>query len=188
MKKVFFSSLAISAILLGTVQAGPSVKDISSMDYPVLPPQQSPRIKAEGKDVSVSYGQPSKKNRKIFGELVPYGQVWRTGANEATEITFATDAQFGGKEIKAGTYSLFTIPGETEWTIILNPTLKQWGSFGYDKIKDKDVLKVTVPSKKTDSTVENFTMTFNEENALLMEWEDTQVEVPITTLRKSLSN
>ena len=188
MKKVFFSSLALSAILLGNVNAGQTVRDVIHIDYPVLPFQESPRMKAQGKDVSVSYGQPSKKNRKIFGELVPYGQVWRTGANEATEITFATDAQFGGKEIKAGTYSLFTIPGETEWTVILNPTLKQWGAFGYDKIKDKDALKVTVPSKKTDSTVEKFTMTFNEENALVMEWDDTQVEVPITTMRKSLSN
>ena len=101
--------------------------------------QSSPRATAEADNVSISYGQPSKKERKIFGELVPFNKVWRAGANEATEITFKEDMNFGGKPIKAGTYSLFINPTETEWTIILNPELKQWGSFNYDKIKEKDV-------------------------------------------------
>ena len=73
-------------------------------------PPASPRMTAEGKNVKVSYGQPSKKGRVIFGELVPYGKVWRLGANEATEITFEKDGSFGGKPVKAGTYTLFTIP------------------------------------------------------------------------------
>lgn len=140
--------------------------------------QPSPRATAEGKDVKISYGQPSKKGRVIFGELVPFGQVWRTGANEATEITFAKDSKLGGEAIKAGTYSLFTIPGESEWTIILNPTLKQWGSFGYDKIKDKDVLKVKVKPGKTSGVVEKFTIRFEGSN-LIMEWDTTQVSVKV---------
>lgn len=140
--------------------------------------QPSPRMTAEGKDVKISYGQPSKKGRVIFGELVPFGQVWRTGANEATEITFAKDSKLGGEAIKAGTYSLFTIPGESEWTIILNPTLKQWGSFGYDKIKDKDVLKVKVKPGKTSGVVEKFTIRFEGSN-LIMEWDTTQVAVKV---------
>lgn len=140
--------------------------------------QPSPRMTAEAKDVKISYGQPSKKGRVIFGELVPFGQVWRTGANEATEITFAKDSKLGGEAIKAGTYSLFTIPGESEWTIILNPTLKQWGSFGYEKIKDKDALKVKVKPGKTSGVVEKFTIRFEGSN-LIMEWDTTQVSVKV---------
>jgi hypothetical protein len=139
---------------------------------------KSPRVTAEGKDVKVSYGQPSKRDRAIFGKLVPYGQVWRTGANEATEITFAKDMNFGGKPVKAGTYSLFTIPGENEWTIILNSELKQWGSFNYDKIKDKDVLQVKVPSMKVPMT-EKLTLSFDESNNLTIAWEETGVKVEV---------
>jgi len=104
--------------------------------------QPSPRAYAESKDVKLNYGQPSKRGRVTFGELVPYGEVWRAGANEATEITFAKDATFGGKPIKAGTYTLFIRPQKDQWTVILNSQLKQWGSFKYDENKDKDVLQV----------------------------------------------
>jgi hypothetical protein len=144
-------------------------------------PPKSPKVTAEGKDVKVTYGQPSKRDRVIFGELVPYGQVWRAGANEATEITFAKDATVAGKPVKAGTYTLFTIPTESEWTIILNPELKQWGAYGYDKIKDKNALEAKVPSKKTDGMVEKLTYTFDGNNNMIIEWEQTRVEVPITT-------
>jgi hypothetical protein len=143
-------------------------------------PPKSPRVSAEGKDVKISYGQPSKRGRQIFEGLEPYGKVWRTGANEATEITFAKNATVGGKPVKAGTYSLFTIPNENEWTIILNPELKQWGAYGYDKIKDKDVLQVNVPAKKLDQVVEKLTLRFTPQNNLIIEWDQTQVEVPIT--------
>src|SRR5215207_5291821 len=144
-------------------------------------PPKSPRVKAEGKDVEVAYGQPSKRGRVIFGELEPYGKVWRTGANEATEITFKKDAVFGGQQVKAGTYTLFTIPTEKEWTVILNPELKQWGAYGYDKIKAKDLPHVKVPAQKVDSPVEKLTLRFNEQNSLVIEWDQTKVEVPIKT-------
>lgn len=142
-------------------------------------PPKSPRVSAEGNDVTVSYGQPSKRGRVIFGELVPYGKVWRTGANEATEITFGKDAVFGGKPVKKGTYALFTIPTENEWTVILNSELKQWGAYGYDKVKDKDVLNIKVPSKKLDQEVEEMTIRFDESNNLIIEWDKTQVSVPV---------
>ncbi len=142
-------------------------------------PVASPKASAEGKNVKITYGQPSKKDRVIFGGLVPYDSVWRTGANEATEITFAKDATFGGKPVKKGTYSLFTIPTASEWTFILNPTLKQWGAYGYAKIKDKDVLHTTVPSKKIDTPVEKLTISFDKNNSLVLEWDQTHVEVPI---------
>jgi hypothetical protein len=143
-------------------------------------PPKSPRVTVEGKDIKVVYGQPSKKGRVIFGELVPYGQVWRTGANEATEITFAKDATFAGKSVKAGTYSFFTIPTEKEWTVILNSELKQWGAYGYDKAKDKNVLESTVPVKKTGAPVEKLTYRFDGNNNLIIEWDQTQVEVPVS--------
>jgi hypothetical protein len=141
-------------------------------------PPKSPRITAEGKDVKVSYGQPSKRDREIFGKLVPYGEVWRTGANEATEITFAKDATFGGKPVKAGTYTLFTIPGETEWTFILNSSLKQWGAYKYNEIKGNDVLQVKAPATKLSAPVEKLTITLPA-NKLVVEWDKTKVEVPV---------
>jgi hypothetical protein len=140
--------------------------------------QQSPKMTAEGKNVKVTYGQPSKRGREIFGRLVTYGKVWRTGANEATEITFAKDGNFGGKTVKKGTYTLFTIPGETEWTIILNSELKQWGAFKYDEIKGKNVLETKVPSKKNNSMVEKFTIEVSD-TALNMMWDQTLVSVPL---------
>jgi len=141
-------------------------------------PRESPKASSSFGNVSVTYGQPSKKGRIIFGNLVPYGKVWRTGANEATEITFKRDAKFGGNPVKAGTYTLFTIPNEGQWEIILNSQLKQWGAFGYDKVKDKDVLHVTVPSKQLDKEVEKFTITVKQDG-LMMEWDKTAVWVPI---------
>ncbi|TAG47003.1 MAG: DUF2911 domain-containing protein [Runella slithyformis] len=140
-------------------------------------PPASPRIKAESSNVTVAYGQPSKKDRKIFGALIPFGEIWRTGANEATEITFKKDGMFGGTALKAGTYSLFTIPGEKEWTVVLNPTLKQWGSYDYDKIKDKDVLKITVPGQATKEPVEKLTFAVSDDKLDFM-WDTAMFSVP----------
>jgi hypothetical protein len=138
----------------------------------------SPRITAESKNVKVAYGQPSKRGRVIFGELVPYGQVWRTGANQATEITFVKDGTFGGKPVKKGTYTLFTIPSETEWTIILNSQLNQNGAFEYDQNKEKNVLEVKAAAKKAANAVEKFTIRPTD-TALVLEWDATSVSVPM---------
>jgi len=139
----------------------------------------SPRVETEAGNVKVSYGQPSKRDRVIFGKLVPYGEVWRTGANKATEISFKKDATFGGKPVKAGTYTLFTIPGEKEWTFILNSELKQEGAGKYNEIKDKDVLKVTVPSETiSGSAVEKLTISIQGDK-LVLEWDKTRVQVPV---------
>jgi len=138
----------------------------------------SPKAVAEGTNVKVTYGQPSKKERVIFGGLVPYGQVWRTGANEATEITFAKDGLFGGKPVKAGTYTLWTIPGEKEWSVILNSDTKFWGT-EHEKHKDKDFLTVTVPSKSIGDGIEKFTIRF-EGKDMIMEWDKTRVAVPVS--------
>jgi hypothetical protein len=142
-------------------------------------PPASPKASAEGKGVKVNYGQPSKKGREIFGKLVPYGEVWRTGANEATEITFDKNVTVGGKPVNAGTYTLFTIPTEKDWTVILNSQLKQWGAYDYGKYKDKDVAQFTVPSSKTSAVVEKLTYSFTPENDLVIAWDDRQISIPI---------
>ena len=89
--------------------------------------RKSPHDTVSVDNITVTYGRPYKKERKIFGGLEPYGKVWRTGADQATQITFEKDGTFGGKPVKAGTYTLFTIPNPDEWTIILNSQLGQWG-------------------------------------------------------------
>ncbi len=139
--------------------------------------RKSPHDTVSTANVKVTYGRPYKKGRVIFGGLEKYGQVWRTGADEATEITFTKNGTFGGQPVKAGTYTLFTVPGENEWTVILNSELGQWGAFGYDKAKDKDVLKVKVPAAKTAAPVEQLTITLPD-NGLVIAWDNTSVTVP----------
>ncbi|MES2647590.1 MAG: DUF2911 domain-containing protein [Bacteroidota bacterium] len=139
--------------------------------------RKSPHDTVSNANVKVTYGRPYKKDRVVFGGLEKYGQVWRTGADEATQITFTKDGTFAGQPIKAGTYTLFTIPGEKEWTVILNSELGQWGSYGYDKVKDKDVLKATVPAAKTASPVEQLTISVPD-NGLVIEWDNTSVTIP----------
>lgn len=147
--------------------------------------RKSPHETVEGKDVKVTYGRPYKKGREIFGGLEKYGRVWRTGADEATEITFAKDAVFGGKPVKAGTYTLFTIPNPDKWTIILNSQLKQWGAYTYEKHKGKDVLQVEAPVRKLSTPIEQLTIRFEGEN-MIIEWDRTQVAVPIQIKNGSL--
>ena len=130
----------------------------------------------------VVYFRPAKKDREIFGKLVPYGKVWRTGANENTEIKFFQDVVIQGKTVKAGTYSLFTIPTETDWTIILNSDLDHWGAFSYKEAND--VFRFTAPSKKTEALVENFTIQFaksgDKSATMQLVWDTTLVELPIS--------
>ncbi len=139
--------------------------------------QLSPKATAKGNNVEVSYGQPSKRDRVIFGDVVPYNEVWRAGANEATEVTFKKDVDFAGKRIKAGTYSLFAIPGEKEWTIILNSELGIWGT-EYEQAKAKNVAEVKVPVHKLDNVKEKLTYTVDS-GQLSIEWDKTGVDIPL---------
>ncbi|HEY0678622.1 MAG TPA: DUF2911 domain-containing protein [Chitinophagaceae bacterium] len=141
--------------------------------------RKSPHETVEGKNVKVTYGRPYKKGREVFGGLEKYGKVWRTGADEATEITFANDGTFGGQPVKAGTYTLFTIPEKNEWTLILNSQLGQWGAYEYDKHKSKDVLQVKVPVKNLETPVEQLTIRFAGSD-MIIEWDKTQVSVPVS--------
>jgi hypothetical protein len=129
--------------------------------------------------IKVLYGRPQAKGKKIFGELVPYGKLWRTGADEATEITFYKDVKFGGKNIKKGSYVLYTIPGEKEWIIILNKNLDAWGTEAYDK--RKDIIRVTAKVSKAEP-VEDFSIGFKKKKNkvnMIFGWDTTRATVPI---------
>ena len=132
--------------------------------------------------IEVKYGRPQKKGRVIFGSgkdaLVPYGQVWRTGTDEATEITVPKDCLFAGQQLKAGTYTLFTIPGEKEWTVILNKKTGQWGAYEYEKVKDQNVLTAKVPATSVGTPVEQFTIQV-EDAGIRMEWDNVRVFIPV---------
>jgi hypothetical protein len=140
----------------------------------------SPPAKAEGTidgiKVTVDYSQPSAKGRKIMGELVPYGKVWRTGANATTSIEFGSDVKIEGKALAKGKYGLFTIPGENEWTIIIN---KQATGSPYDYSDKKDVLRVTVKPGKAANFVETFTVSVEKSNVVLA-WENTSVSFKVS--------
>jgi len=129
-------------------------------------------------DIKVIYSRPQKKGRTMLGDKVPYGKVWRTGADEATEIKLFKDMKLGDGIVKAGTYSLFTIPGEKEWTIILSSDLDVWGAYSYN---DKnDVAKIKVPTGKGDE-LEAFSIAFKKVDKgyhMVLGWETTRVEVP----------
>jgi hypothetical protein len=140
----------------------------------------SPAASAEGTidavKVKIDYHQPSAKGRKIMGGLVPYGEVWRTGANETTSIDLSGPAKVEGKDLAKGKYGLYTIPGENEWTIIINKTIK-WGAFDYKEAED--VLRVKVKPSKTSSFVETFTISIVKDQ-VIMKWENTQVAFKIS--------
>jgi hypothetical protein len=135
--------------------------------------QASPAAKAEGKigdnAITIAYNQPAVKGRKIWGALVPFGEVWRTGANGATAITLSKDLKVGDKTLPAGRYGLFTIPTETEWTVIFNSNADQWGAYDYsDK---KDVLRVKATSAKSADFYERMTFAVKDNTIVLM-WEN----------------
>ncbi|WP_435354985.1 DUF2911 domain-containing protein [Emticicia sp. SJ17W-69] len=135
---------------------------------------------AENNYVKCTYGQPLKKGRIIFGELVPYGKLWRTGANEATEITFTTNIQIGENALPAGTYTLFSIPDKEKWTIILNSELGQWGDFTYNA--SNNVLTYEASISKNTDIYEGFTIQFEDKNGgfnMYLLWDDIKVNVPI---------
>ncbi len=130
--------------------------------------------------VKVVYGQPRRRGREIFGVLVPYGKVWRTGANESTEITLTKDIKVNGKPLPSGTYSVLTIPEKERWTIIFNKDLGMWGAYNYNE--KMDVLRVEVPTRSQGNLVEDFTIKFETRNQLadmLLMWEHVVIRVPM---------
>lgn len=136
----------------------------------------------------VIYSSPQKRGREIFGSLVPYGKVWRTGANEATEIVLTRDIKINSNDLKAGTYSVFSIPEKDHWTIIFNSDLGLMGSYNYNP--RMDVLRFDVPvTKLTDVVFEAFTFAIDQKNDkadLVLSWDKTRVVIPIQFLEPKL--
>jgi hypothetical protein len=128
----------------------------------------------DGVEITLEYGRPNVKGRKIWGGLIPYGKVWRTGADEATTISLGSDVQIEGQSLAAGTYGLFTVPGETEWVVIFNKVAEQWGAFRYDD--DKDALRVSVVPKPAEH-VESMEFQI-EGSSVVLRWE--KLAVPFT--------
>lgn len=157
----------ILVLLLGLA----SVYNLSAQEKRKSPKVEVNQTIGEAK-VAITYGQPSMKGRDIFGGLVPYGKVWRTGANEASVLEISAAMSIDGKEIPAGKYALFTIPGEESWTIILNSIHSQWGAYNYDE--SKDVLRVKTKSYSVDST-EAFKISISEEGKVELKWAETGV-------------
>ncbi|MCF6296484.1 MAG: DUF2911 domain-containing protein [Flavobacteriaceae bacterium] len=134
--------------------------------------------------IKVLYGRPQKKGRDIFGSLIPYNKVWRVGANEATEIRFYKDVIFGEKKVKAGTYVLFAIPGEKEWTLILSSSIDAWGAFKYKK--QFDVARVKAKVSKSEP-IEIFSIGFKSKGKrvdMVLAWDTTRVKVPIIIVKE----
>jgi Protein of unknown function (DUF2911) len=123
--------------------------------------------------INIVYNAPSVKGRTIWGALVPYGKVWRTGANEATTFEVNKPVLIEGQKLAAGKYSLFTIPGEKEWVVVFNKEAEQWGAYSYKK--DTDALRVTVKPGKTKLLVEQLTIDVSDKGEVNIAWENVQI-------------
>lgn len=185
MKKIGILFVALTCFLQMQAQEFVPVADVSPMDvsyfpenYPLL------KIKDKAKDdlvARVIYSRPQKKDRALFGDLLPYGRLWRMGANEATEVEFYNNVSIGKTKVKKGRYTLYCIPNAESWTVILNKDLDTWGSFGYDE--KLDVVRLNVPVEKLPKVQEYFTMFFKKDNknvVLIAEWDYVKVSIPIT--------
>ncbi|MGK7388996.1 MAG: DUF2911 domain-containing protein [Candidatus Cyclobacteriaceae bacterium M2_1C_046] len=143
--------------------------------------QKSPPVKVEKKvgdaNLVINYFSPSARERKIMGGLVPYGKVWRTGANNATVFEVDKDIKVEGQTLPKGKYALFTIPGENEWTIIFNKKHDQWGAFNYNQ--EDDALRVKVKPEKTSEHIESFKIDVDDKDNVFLGWENTLVRFKI---------
>lgn len=185
MKKL--SLLVVTLFAAFTVQAQDVVKfaplDASPVDISYFPNKSIKFKKTDNPSpvIKVTYARPSAKGRVIFGEVLKFGEMWRVGANENTEIKFYKAVTIDGKNIPAGTYSLFAIPEKDKWTIIINKELDMWGNYAYDE--SKDIARVSVPVKTVSTPIEALSIAFTTQGSvanLVIGWDKTTVEVPIT--------
>ena len=168
---------AQSPATTSTLDSSPLDMSYYPVDYPVLKIQDKV---SEPLVARVVYSRPSKRGRKLFGDLVAYGQIWRLGANEATEIEFFRDVKIDNKTVKKGRYTLYALVNEDKWVLILNKETDTWGAFRYDS--SKDVLRTTVPVEKQATITEAFSIAFQKAAKgadLVINWDDVLVRVPI---------
>jgi hypothetical protein len=168
--------------VFGWVSATGLFAQAPKVDFPQASPTATLKQHIGLTDIEITYSRPSVKGRVIYGGIVPYGEVWRTGANASTKISFSTPVKLDGNAIPAGKYALFTIPGEKEWTIIISKNTNGFGAFGYKADEDLVRFKVT-PVTLTDTSIETFAIEFNrirDETALLeLVWEKTVVLIKL---------
>ncbi len=175
---IFSIICLISADTLHAQDKGPEFAklDVSPMDLAIYRNDNDQPV------ARVIYSRPQKREREVFGKLVPYGKVWRTGANEATEITFYQDMKIADETVKAGTYTLYSIPDEKEWTVILNKKTNTWGAYEYTD--QEDIVRIKVPVRQAPNSIEALSMAFEKANNgvdLLIGWDDRYVKVPFKT-------
>ncbi|MDR9400295.1 MAG: DUF2911 domain-containing protein [Psychroflexus sp.] len=172
------NKLGLLLLILITTSLSTKAQDFNDLDKS---PMDAIIVRADDNAplVRIIYSRPKKRGREIFGELVPYNKVWRTGANESSEITFYQPMFLGDQHIDKGTYTLYTIPHKNNWTIIINEAVNTWGAYNYDPALD--VARHKVEAKSTPATVENFSMAFRQADNgvdLVVGWDQTFVEVP----------
>jgi hypothetical protein len=145
------------------------------------PPAQAVCKFSDGKTVTVDYSSPHAKGRKIYGGLVPYGEVWRTGANEATSFVTTADLTVSGKDVPAGSYTIFTVPNQDKWTLIINKKTGEWGiPYSYE---GDELARVDMSAGKTPVPIENFTISFHEMGNgchMYLDWENTRATIELT--------
>jgi hypothetical protein len=176
-----FAAFASLALAGGLFAQAPKI------NFPAASPTATLNQRVGLTDIQVNYNRPGAKGRKVFGGLVPYEHIWRTGANTATKISFSTPVKLNGTEIPAGTYELFTIPGTAEWTVIIHKNMSQWGAYSYDE--KNDVARVKAKPVALAEHVETLDIGLNDirdESATLnIVWEKTRVPVAVTLDVKS---
>ena len=165
--------LCFSGIFLNKAIAQDFKKlDKSPMDMASYPDN----YRISEKVIKIIYSRPQLKGRSL-ANLAKFGRKWRTGANEATEITFYKDVNFGGTAVKSGTYTMYTIPGETSWTVVLSSQLNVWGVYFHKD--ENDVAKVSVPVKKSEKIIDLFSIVIDNDMTIHMGWGDVILSIPV---------
>ncbi|MGW8123301.1 DUF2911 domain-containing protein [Roseivirga echinicomitans] len=179
MKRKLSTAVLILAVIVGGIVG---VQQYQLYQTKQFSPAETASYNSNTISIEVTYSRPFKKGREIFGKLVPFGEWWRTGANEATTIRFSRDVSFSGETLKAGYYSLVTFPGEKEWEIIFNRKIPDWGTSYFP---EEDVLKVKAKVEALPEVVEQFTIDFSEVDGspvLIIAWDKTKVSTPFKVL------
>lgn len=152
---------------------------------PLSPRGQAEFTFADGKKITVDYGRPYIRGRKIMGGLVPYGQVWRTGANAATSFVTDTTLNIGGTTVPAGSYTLYTLPNENDWKLIINKQTKQWGT---EYHQEQDLARIDMKTERLQSPVDQFTISFDKQGpsagVMNLEWENTKASANFSEVNK----
>ena len=182
----FFKRLIIALVVLGALFFFLGMPYLQNQTKKHSPENTSSFV-LKGAELEVNYSSPSKNNRVIFGELVPYGAVWRTGANEPTTFTTSETIKIIDKDLPPGTYSLWTIPNKNSWKVIFNKEVPDWGvtllSGGQDTTRDaeQDILEVEIPVRELNKPVENFTIVFEDDTQLYLNlsWDTVKIRIPI---------